>query len=77
MSPQADQVLLNALKLCPVKRADLIEKLLASFSFPDRKAIDELWATEAKDRIDTYERGEIKSKTAAEVFVRIANRKSM
>ncbi len=77
MSPQADQVLLDALKLSPVERAELIEKLLASFSFPDRKAIDELRATEAEDRIDAYERGEIKSKTAAEVFLRIANKKSM
>ena len=71
MSPQADRVLLDALKLSPVERAELIEKLLASFSFPDRKAIDELWAVEAEDRIDAYERGEIKSKTAAEVFARI------
>ena len=71
MSPQADRVLLDALKLSPVERAELIEKLLASFSFPDRKAIDELWAAEAEDRIDAYERGEIKSKTAAEVFARI------
>ncbi len=71
MSPQADRVLLEALKLSPVERAELIEKLLASFSFPDRKAIDELWAAEAEDRIDAYERGEIKSKTAAKVFARI------
>lgn len=71
MSPQADRVLLDALKLPPVERAELIEKLLASFSFPDRKAIDELWAAEAEDRIDAYERGEIKSKPAADVFTRI------
>jgi putative addiction module component (TIGR02574 family) len=71
MSSQADRVLLDALKLSPVERAELIEKLLASFSFPDRKAIDELWVAEAEDRIDAYERGEIKSKTAAEVFARI------
>lgn len=71
MSPQADRVLLDALKLPPVERAELIEKLLASFSFPDRKAIDELWAAEAEDRIDAYERGEIKSKPAADVFARI------
>ena len=57
MSPQADQVLLDALKL---SRAELIEKLLASFSFPDRKSNDELWATEAEDRIDAYGRGDIK-----------------
>jgi len=74
LSSQADRVLLDALKLSPVERAEFIEKLLASFSFPDRKVIDELWATEAEDRIDAYERDEIKSKTAAEVFDRIERR---
>jgi putative addiction module component (TIGR02574 family) len=62
MPPQVDRILLDALKLSPVERAELIEKLLASFSFPDRKAIDELWGAEAEDRIDAYERGEIGSK---------------
>jgi len=71
MSPEADRVLLDALRLSPLERAELIEKLLASFSFPDRTAIDERWATEAEDRIDAYERGEIGSKAAAEVFARI------
>jgi putative addiction module component (TIGR02574 family) len=71
MSPQADRVLLDALKLSPLERAELIEKLLASFSFPDRTAIDERWAAEAEDRIDAYERGETGSKPAAEVFAQI------
>ncbi len=72
MSPQADRVLLEAMKLSPLERAELIEKLLASFSFPDRAAIDERWATETEDRIDAYERGEIGSKRAADVLARIA-----
>ncbi|MFH1833602.1 MAG: addiction module protein [bacterium] len=71
MSPQADQVLLDALKLSPMERAELIEKLLASFPFPDRAAIDERWATEAEDRLDAFERGEIKSRPASEVFSRV------
>jgi putative addiction module component (TIGR02574 family) len=72
MSPQADRILLDALKLSPLERAELIEKLLASFSFPDRTAIDEHWATEAEDRLDAYDRGEVGSKSAAEIFARIA-----
>lgn len=71
MSPKAQDVLAEALKLPPVERAELIERILASFSFPDREAIDESWAREAEDRIDGYERGEIKSKAAREVFGRI------
>jgi putative addiction module component (TIGR02574 family) len=71
MSPEVDRVLIDALSLSPMERAELIEKLLASFSFPDRKAIDERWAAEAEDRIDAYERGEIRSSPANEVFARI------
>jgi len=68
---QANQVLHDALKISPIEKAQLIEKLLASFSFPERKAIDERWAAEAEERIDAYERGEIKSTSAEEVFARI------
>jgi len=71
MSPQADRVLSDALNLSPLERADLIEKLLASFPFPDRKAIDQRWAIEVEERIDAFERKEIKSKPASEVFSRI------
>lgn len=71
MSPQADRILLDALRLSPLERAELIERLLASFSFPERKAIDDRWAVEAEDRIDAYDRGDIRSKPAAEVFARI------
>ena len=71
MSPHADRILLDALKLSPLERAELIEKLLASFSFPDRPAIDERWAAEAENRIDAYERGETGSRPASEVFARI------
>ena len=71
MSSEAQQVLIDALKLSPVERAELVEWILASFSFPERQTIDELWATEAEDRIDAYESGELKSRPAAEVLARI------
>ena len=71
MSSDAQQVLRNALKLSPVERAELVERILASFSFPERQRIDELWAAEVEERIDAYEAGELKSKPAAEVFARI------
>jgi len=71
MAPQVNRILLEALALSPLERAELIEKLLASFSFPDRKVIDEQWASEAENRIDASERGEVGSKPANEVFARI------
>lgn len=71
MTSHAQQILVGALKLSPVERAELVEKILASFSFPDRKTIDELWAIEAEDRIDAFERGELKSIPASEIFAQI------
>lgn len=71
MASDAQQILRDALKLSPIERAELIEKILASFSFPERQNIDELWATEVEDRIDAYEAGRLKSKPISEVFSRI------
>jgi putative addiction module component (TIGR02574 family) len=71
MTTQAQEVLINALKLSHVERAELVEKILASFSFPDRKAIDELWIVEVEDRLDAFEKGDLKSRSVSEVFNRI------
>lgn len=71
MSPKSDKVFQEALKLSPVERAELIEQLFSSFQFSNRKEIDRLWAKESEDRIDAYERGEIASVSAQEVFKNI------
>jgi putative addiction module component (TIGR02574 family) len=68
MTPQSQQVLREALDLPPTDRAELVEQILASFEFPARKDIDAAWAKEAETRIDAYERGEIQSIPASEVF---------
>ena len=54
--------------LSPIERAELVEMLLTSFEFPAKKSIDQLWAHEVKDRIDAYERGEILTISAKELF---------
>lgn len=71
MTKHGKQILVEALKLPPTERAELIENLLSSFEFQPRKSVDALWAKEAEDRIDAFERGEIESKPAADVFARI------
>ena len=53
------QVLAEALTLPPVERAELIELLHESFNPTNREHLDHLWAQEAEDRLDAYERGEI------------------
>jgi putative addiction module component (TIGR02574 family) len=68
MTPQSQQVLREALDLPPIDRAELVEQILASFEFPARQDIDAAWAREAEARIDAYERGEIRTTPASEVF---------
>lgn len=68
MAKQGKQVLAEALKLPPVERAELVENLLTSFEFQSRKKIDALWAKEAEDRIDAFDRGEMAAIPARDVF---------
>ena len=75
MSKQREQILAEALKLPPVERAELVENLLSSFDFRSRKTIDALWAQEAENRIDAFERGEIAAIPAKEVFGEIEKNK--
>lgn len=65
---KASKIILNqALDLPANERAILAEQILLSLDLPDAE-IDELWAVEAESRIDEYEKGNIKTKSAQEVF---------
>ncbi len=75
MSTQGNQLLSEALKLPPVERAELIESLLTSFEFKHQQEIDALWAQEAEERIDAFERGEMNSISMEDVFNEIEKRK--
>lgn len=65
------EVLAEALALPPVERAELIEELLSSFGFADRERLAQLWAAEAEERIDAYERGDITADSIESVFEKI------
>lgn len=60
-------LLKQALSLPPDKKVQLVDQLLSSLDEPD-KAIDALWAKEAENRIDAYERGELKTVSIEEVL---------
>ena len=62
-------ILKEALTLKPSEKAELVDKLLYSLDKPDSE-IDQLWAKEAEDRIDAYERGEIKAVILAGFLVK-------
>ncbi len=59
MSKNGAQVLEEALALPPDERAELADRLLSSLDKELQRKINQLWAEEAEDRIDAYERGEI------------------
>ena len=71
MTAQAEQVLAGALHLAPMERAELVERILASFAFPGHGEIDAAWSQEAEDRIDAYEAGQLRSTPAMQVFERV------
>jgi putative addiction module component (TIGR02574 family) len=54
------KIVSDALLLPPRSRAKLAEQLLESLDDPKQKEIDRLWADEVENRIDAYERGELK-----------------
>lgn len=71
MPKRAEHILAEALELPPVERAELVENLLSSFEFHSGKAVDILWAQEAEDRIDAFDRGEMAAIPIEDVFAEI------
>lgn len=71
MSANAEKILQEALNLPPQDRAEVLERLLATFQEPLDPELDKLWAREAENRLDTYDRGELSGVSAEEVFALI------
>jgi hypothetical protein len=67
MKNSSKTILNQALELPENERAILAEQLLISLNLPDSE-IDEQWANEAENRIDQYEKGNIATRSAQEVF---------
>ncbi len=74
MSEIAEKLIQQALGLPADQRAEFAERLLSSLE-PPLSSIDQLWAQEAEDRVDAYERGELDAIPAKDVFNAIKNRK--
>ncbi len=67
MNAKVESILNQALSLDSKDRNTVAEQLLSSLDTPD-PAIDEIWAEEVEARINAYERGEIESVSAKQVF---------
>ena len=69
------KVVTEALSLPQKSRARLADKLLESLDEPRQREIEKLWADEVEDRIDAYERCEIKVIPGKEVFRKFRTKK--
>jgi putative addiction module component (TIGR02574 family) len=65
--PQLDEILRDALVLDVQDRAALAEELLASLDDVLDEEAEQVWATEAKRRLDDYHAGRAHSVPAKEV----------
>jgi len=62
-----DHIFKEVSVLSPFEKAQLIDQLISTLDEPDKK-MDELWAKEVEDRIDAYDRGELKAVSLEEVL---------
>ena len=60
MTTTAEALSAQAVKLPPVERMEVVERILDSLDEPDA-ALDALWDKEAEDRLAAYRRGEVKA----------------
>jgi hypothetical protein len=67
MSPDAETVLREARKLPEGDRLRLVDELRATLP----ATLSEEWTDEVVDRVEAYERGELETVDANEVFARI------
>jgi putative addiction module component (TIGR02574 family) len=75
MSVNSEQILEQVLALPIAERAELLERLLATFQSPIDPGLDQLWIDEAHARLEAYDRGELEAVEAEDVFRRIDERK--
>lgn len=69
MTDAAKTLSVQARKLTPAERIELVDDILASLDEPD-PAIDRLWAKEAEERLAAYRRGELKALSLEEVLAK-------
>lgn len=71
MTSRSTKLLQEALALPPDERAEIADRLLSSLDTSADLEIDRLWAEEAEDRLEAFERGQIKAVPGKEVRDRI------
>ena len=60
MTENTEKILQEALKLPPIERATIVDRLVSSLDKTD-KTIDDLWRKEIESRIGAYESGKMET----------------
>jgi putative addiction module component (TIGR02574 family) len=68
MSDPVDDLAKQARDLAPEERARLVDMLLESLHEPPLPEIEEAWSREIERRVAAYERGEVETFAAEDVF---------
>ena len=68
MSDMLKELEQKARSLTVEERAELVEKILESMHGTPLPEIEAAWAREIEDRVAAYERGELKTVSAEDVF---------
>jgi hypothetical protein len=63
-----EELFAEAINLSPMDKAKLLEYMLSSFNFKDRKDIDSAWSIETEDRVRAIKNGEMKTISIEDVF---------
>lgn len=71
----SEQILQKAMELSSIDRAELVEQLLTSFEFSDRKRLDDLWSAEVESRIEGYNNGDIQSVSFKDIQNKVIRQK--
>lgn len=74
MTAIAENIFKEAVRLNPIDRAELIERLFGSFDDTGDRQVEENWKKEVEDRVSAYNAGRIPADTMENVFERLAKK---
>lgn len=74
MTALAENIFKEAVRLNPIDRAELIQRLFCSFDTKPDKQIEDNWKAEVEDRVSAYDSGKIPSDTMENVFERLSKK---
>ena len=74
MSTENSRILTEILALPPNERAELAERILDSLGEEPSEERIARWASETESRLDAIGRGELRTRSAEEVFSRLRQR---